>query len=230
MLQHWCLAEVDIFQDLSPSEMDAIAARAPMQTVVAGTVFYSPEQRTEVLFILKQGLVRLFRLSLTGKALTTAVVAPGTIFGEMAIIGQRMHDQFAEALEDCVICLMSKEDVRQLLLNDPRIAARIAETLGKRLAEMEQRLSDVVFKSVPQRVASTLLVFQQAQAPRQRWRLGGGACEVCLTHEQLAEFVGSYRETVTKALDDLRDRGLIELKRGKIVLHDIAALEALAAG
>src|SRR5919201_1573371 len=196
MLQHWCLAEVDIFQDLSPSEMDALAARAPLQTVAAGTVFYSPHSQTEVLFILKQGLVRLFRLSPGGKALTTAVVTPGTIFGEMAIIGQRMHDQFAEALEDCVICLMSKEDVRQLLLNDPRIAARIAETLGNRLAEMEQRLSDVVFKSMPQRVASTLLVFQQAQAPRQRWRLDGG---------------------------------VIELKRGKIVLHDIAALEALAA-
>src|SRR5262249_6573132 len=97
------------------------------------------------------------------------------------------------------------------------------------LAEMEQRLSDVVFKSVPQRVACTLLVFQQAQAPHQRWRLGRGACEVCLTHEQLAEFVGSYRETVTKALDELRDRGVIELRRGKIVRRALTALEALAA-
>jgi CRP-like cAMP-binding protein len=228
MMQHWCLAEVDIFQDLSPSEMDALAARAPMQTVVAGTVFYSPEQLTEVLFILKQGLVRLFRLSLTGKALTTAVVAPGTIFGEMAIIGQRMHDQFAEALEDCVICLMSKEDVRQLLLNDPRIAARIAETLGNRLAEMEQRLSDVVFKAVPQRIASTLLTLGRAEETRARWPFSRRAGDVRLTHEQLAELVGTSRETTTKVLDELRDQGWIELQRGKIVLLDLKALEAFA--
>lgn len=226
----WCLTEVDIFQDLSESELAGIAARAPMQTVAAGTVFYSPEQRTEVLFILKQGRVRIFRLSPEGKALTTAILHPGTIFGEMAIIGQRMHDHYAEALDPCVICLMSKEDVRQMLLSDPRIAARIAETLGNRLIEMEQRLSDVIFKSVPQRIASTLLAFDRTEQTRQRWRLGRSRHEVRLTHEQLAEFVGTYRETVTKVLNELREQGLIALQRGKIVLLDIPALAARAEG
>jgi CRP-like cAMP-binding protein len=193
----WCLAEVDIFRDLSPSEMDAITARAPTQAVDAGTVFYSPDQRTEVLFILKQGRVRVFRLSVAGKALTTAIVTPGTIFGEMAIIGQRMHDNYAEALEACVICLMSREDVRQMLLSDPRIAARIAETLSNRLVEMEQRLSDVVFKAVPQRIASTLLALGRADQGRRRWPFGSTLCEVRLTHEQLAELVGTSRETTT---------------------------------
>jgi len=226
----WCLAEVDIFQDLSPSEMDAIAARAPRQTVEAGTVFYSPHSRTEVLFILKQGRVRVFRLSPAGKALTTAIITPGTIFGEMAIIGQRMHDNFAEALEDCVICLMSREDVQQMLLSDPRIAARIAETLGNRLIEMEQRLSDVVFKAVPQRIASALLTLGRAEQGRRRWPFGPVVCEVRLTHEQLAELVGSSRETTTKVLGELREMGLVDLRRGSIAIRDLVALRAFAEG
>jgi len=226
----WCLAEVDIFQDLSPSEMDAIAARAPMQTVAAGTVFYSPEQRTEVLFILKQGRVRIFRLSPAGKAFTIAIITPGTIFGEMALLGQRMHDSFAEALEACVICLMSRVDVQQMLLGDPRIAARIAETLGNRLIELEQRLSDVVFKTVPQRIASALLTLGRAEQGRQRWPFGRQACEVYLTHEQLAELVGTSRETTTKVLGELRDQGLIELRRGIIAVRDLVALIAFAEG
>lgn len=224
----WSLSEIDIFQDLSEEELKVIAERAPMQTVEPGTVFFSPEERTEVLFILKQGRVRIFRLSPDGKALTTAIVSAGTIFGEMTLVGQRMHDNFAEALDACVICLMSSHDVRRLLLSDPRIAARIAETLGRRLIEMEQRLSDFAFKSVPQRIAGTLLSINRVDQSRQRWPFGKQHPEVRVTHEQLAEFVGTYRETVTKVLNELREQGIIELRRGKIALLDLPALAALA--
>ncbi|MFP4441079.1 MAG: Crp/Fnr family transcriptional regulator [Chloroflexaceae bacterium] len=224
----WSLSEIDIFQDLSEEELKIIADRAPMQTVEAGTVFFAPDERTEVLFILKSGRVRIFRLSPEGKAFTTAIVSAGTIFGEMTLVGQHMHDNFAEALDSCVICLMSNEDVRRLLLSDPRIAARIAETLGRRLIDMEQRLSDFAFKSVPQRVAGTLLTIARSDQSRQVWPFGKQRTEVRVTHEQLAEFVGTYRETVTKILNELRDQGLIELRRGKIALLDTTALAAVA--
>lgn len=224
----WNLSEVDIFRDLTQDELDVIAKRAPMQTVDGGTVFYSPEQATEVLFILKQGRVRIFRLSPDGKAFTTAVLNAGTIFGEMALLGQQMHDQFAEAMQSCVICLMSREDVFQLLLSDQRIASRIAETLGNRLLEMERRLSDFAFKNVSQRIASTLLLLHRNEQQHQIWPFGRRS-EVRFTHEQLAEYVGTYRETVTKVLNELREQGMIELKRGKIVLLDLPALEEMAA-
>jgi CRP/FNR family cyclic AMP-dependent transcriptional regulator len=223
----WFLAEVDIFRDLAPADLEQIAARAPMQSVAAGSVFFSPERAGEVLFILKRGRARLFRLSPGGKGFTTAILGKSTIFGEMAILGQQLQDQYAEALDDCVICLMSKADVQELLLSDPRIAARIAETLGQRLLEMERRLSGTVFKTVPQRVADTLLSLERAE-PRATWPFRQPHREVCLTHEQLAEFVGTYRETVTKALSELRELGLIELRRGRVVLLDAEALAALA--
>jgi len=222
----WCLAEVDIFQDLLPTDLEQIAARAPMQTVGAGAVFFSPECASEVLFILKRGRARLFRLWSAGKAFTTAILRPGTIFGEMVMLGQQMQDQYAEALDACVICLMSKIDVQALLLSDPRIAARIAETLGRRLLEMEHRLSSTVFKSLTQRVADTLLSLEHTES-HAVWPFRQPHHEVCLTHEQLAEFIGTYRETVTKALSELRDLGLIELRRGRIVLLDPEALAAL---
>lgn len=223
----WFLAEVDILQDLAPAELEQIAARAPMQSVAAGAIFFSPERASEVLFILKRGRVRLFRLSPGGKVFTTTILGKGTIFGEMAILGQQMQDQYAEALDESVICLMSKTDVQALLLSDPRIAARIAETLGQRLLEMERRLSGTVFKTIPQRVADTLLSLERTE-PRAVWPFRQPRSEVCLTHEQLAEFVGTYRETVSKALSELRELGLIELRRGRIVLLDPAALAALA--
>jgi CRP-like cAMP-binding protein len=147
----------------------------------------------------------------------------------MAIMGQHMQDQYAEALEACTICLMSKEDVLNLLFTDARIAARIAEILSQRLLDMELRLSGLALKSLPQRVAETLLRFEQAtRRPTRLFR--PTRHEVAVTHEQLAEFVGTYRETMTKTLHELREQGLIELRRGKIVLLDLEGLKSLAAG
>jgi CRP/FNR family cyclic AMP-dependent transcriptional regulator len=222
--RNWCMSEVDIFADLDEREMDAMAAAAPIKTYPAGALVYTPHQPLETLFILKKGRIRIFRVSPDGRALTTAIINPGTIFGEMVIVGQQMHDSFAEALDDIVVCVMSKNDVQRLLLGDPRIAARISETLGRRLAQLEQRLSDAIFKSVPERVAGTLSVIA---APRHGRPLSRTP-QVQLTHEQLAALAGTSRETTTKVLGEFADQGLISLGRGRITILDADSLHALA--
>ncbi len=221
------LRDTDIFRDLEHAEVEALGKRAPMQRVPAGTVFFSPEQAAEVLFILKEGQVRLYHLSPDGKALTIAVLEPGTIFGEMAMLGQRLHQSYAEAMRPCLLCLMSREDVKSMLLSDPRVATRIAEILGQRLISAEQRLSDFAFKNLPERLASLLL--QMGRPPKARlFRAASGPPEVRFTHEALAEMVGTYRETATKILNEFRAQGLIELKRGCVMLIDEPGLRALS--
>ncbi|MGW0916796.1 Crp/Fnr family transcriptional regulator [Streptomyces sp. NPDC002784] len=216
----WCISEVDIFRDLSEREMEAIAAAAPMKTYNAGEILYSPSQPSEVLFILKKGRIRVFRVSADGRALTTAIITPGTIFGEMVLLGQRMYDNFAEALDDAVVCVMSRADVHRFLLSDARISARITAILGGRLADLEQRLSDSVFKTVAQRVATTLITLTTAQPPSTPLRPGGRHPQIALTHEQLAALAGTSRETCTKVLRDYADHGLIRLARGRITVLD----------
>ncbi|MFD2024620.1 Crp/Fnr family transcriptional regulator [Promicromonospora aerolata] len=215
----WCMAEVDIFCDLNAAEMDALGAAAPRRTFAPGALVYTPHQPVETLFILKQGRIRIFRTSPDGRALTTAIISPGTIFGEMVIVGQQMHDNYAEALDEVVVCVMSKSDVKRLLLGDPRIAVRISETLGRRLGMIEQRLSDTVFKSVPERIASTLATLATGAAPG----LGRGV-QVRLTHEQLAALAATSRETTTKVLGELSDEGLVSLGRGRINVLDLIRL------
>jgi CRP/FNR family cyclic AMP-dependent transcriptional regulator len=226
-IKTWCLTEVDIFCDLSATEMDAIAAAAPMRTYAAGELIYSPHNPVETLFILKRGRVRIFRVSKDGRTLTTAIIIPGTIFGEMVLLGQHMYDSFAEALDETVVCVMSRADVQRFLLSDPRIAGRIAETLGKRLIEMERRLSESVFKSVPQRVASTVATLASQQ---RTFGFRSRDPVVTLTHEQIAALAGTSRETTTKVLGDLADRGVIRLGRGRITVLDRDGIDAEAGG
>lgn len=220
----WCMSEVDIFCDLSDTEMDAMAQAAPMRTYTTGALVYTPHQPLETLFILKKGRIRIFRVSPDGRALTTAIIDPGTIFGEMVIVGQQMHDNFAEALDDVVVCVMTKTDVRRLLLGDPRISARISETLGRRIGELEQKFSDAVFKSVPERIAGALVTLSSATSGRP---LGRGV-QVRLTHEQLAALAATSRETTTKILGELADQGLITLGRGRITILSRERLGALS--
>lgn len=219
----WCMSEVDIFCDLNETEMGALSQAAPMRMFDAGALIFTPHQPVETLFILKKGRVRIFRVSVDGRALTTAILEPGTIFGEMIIVGQAMHDSFAEALDAVTTCAMSKADVRHLLLGDPRIAARIAETLGRRMGELEQKLSDTVFKTVPERIASTLLTLSADAGQR------GRDAQVRLTHEQLAALAATSRETTTKILGEYAEQGVIKLGRGRITIVNPQAL-AVAAG
>ena len=222
----WCMAEVDIFADLADHEMATIAAAAPMRQFAQGELLHAPPQPMETLFILKQGRVRIFRVSPDGRALTTAILTPGTIFGEMLLLGQQMHDNFAEALDDVTVCVMSKSDVQRFLLSDARIAARISEILGHRVAQLERRLSDTVFKSVPQRVAGTLCLL----ADEERRRLPGRGIAIQLTHEQIAALVGTSRETTTKILNEYAAQSLVRLGRGRITILDLPGLRKESSG
>ena len=213
----WRLSEVDIFRDLGVAEVEGIAQSAQMKEVSAGSLLISPNQANEVLFILKKGRVRLYRLAPDGRSLTTAIIEPGQIFGEMLAMGQHLDDTYAEALDASVVCIMSRSDVNGLLLADSRVAARIAEVLGARVLDLERRLGDTVLMSVPARIASALATLA---------RVDGG--EVRLTHEQLADLVGTTRETTTKVLGDLRQRELVRLRRGRIQVIDVQALIQLS--
>lgn len=111
----WILREFDLFQDLADEEMTLINRAAPMSTLSGGQTLYSPTRPKEVLFILKQGRVRLYQVGSDGRTFTTAILEPGQVFGEMAALGQRLDHTYAETLEPCVVCLMSRADVERLL-------------------------------------------------------------------------------------------------------------------
>ncbi len=211
------LSAMKIFQDLSQEELQAIERATTMINCPAGRVFYVPGETGEVLFLLKKGRVQLYCLSPDGRKLTVKILEPMMFFGEMAILGQGMYNTFAEALDDCLICVMSRQDVIRLLLGKPPVAARICEELARRAMEAEQRLEELAFKNVEARLAGLLV------------RLAGESDElVGYSHQELAELLGVYRETVTHALGQLKGRGWIDIERKHIRLLDRARLKQLS--
>jgi CRP/FNR family cyclic AMP-dependent transcriptional regulator len=187
--------------------------------VLRGRVFYQPEDVGEVLFLIKQGRVQLYRISPEGKKLVIATLGPGTLFGEMALLGQQMHNAFAEALEDCLILVMSRTDLERLILNKPLVGLRMLEITGRRLNDAEARLEDMAFKGIPARLASLLL---RLAVERDSDDIIG------LTHQDLAETIGTYRETATQVLNDMKAQGLIEIGRKRIKICNPEKLAEVA--
>jgi CRP/FNR family transcriptional regulator, cyclic AMP receptor protein len=213
------LQMVDVFQDLTETEMEEVDRATTITTCRRGKILYMPEDTSEVLFLLKEGRVQLYRISPDGKKLVIGTVGPGTIFGEMALIGQGMHNSFAEASEDCVLWVMSRGDVERLLVTRPKVALRIFENLGSRLREAEARLEEIAFKSIPARLASLLLQLADE---------AGGDTVAGLTHQDLGEQIGTYRETTTQTLNTFKADGLIDIGRKQIVIRDRAGLQRVA--
>jgi CRP-like cAMP-binding protein len=213
------LSDIELFQDLSPKEIEELERLITISSVKRGKVFYRPEETGEVLFILKSGRVQLYRISPEGKKLVIASLGAGTLFGEMPLLGQQLHNTFAEAAEDCVIFVMSRKDLERLFLNKPQVALRVLDITGRRLRDVEDRLQTMAFKGIPARLASLLLLLAEEHDSLE---------VVGLTHQDLAETVGTYRETATQVLNDLKAQGLIEIGRKRITILDQEGLLAVA--
>jgi CRP-like cAMP-binding protein len=214
------LAEVTAFQTLSPREFAELDRMTTMTTVRKGRIFYQPDVPTEVLFILKEGRIQLYRLNPQGKKLILAILEPHSMFGEMAMLGAKMNNTFAEAVEDCLICVMSHNDLQRLILAHPQIALHILENNGRRLRDAETRLEDMAFKGVTARIANLLLRLAEDQ--------GTGADVIeGYTHVELADSVGTYRETATQILNDFKAAGVIDIGRKRIAIIDRDGLALL---
>jgi CRP-like cAMP-binding protein len=190
-----------------------------MTTCRRGKILYMPEDSSEVLFFLQEGRIQLYRISPDGKKLVIATLGPGTIFGEMAFIGQGMHNSFAEAIEACVLYVMSRNDVERMLSTKPKVALRIFEVLGRRLRRAEERLEEIARKGIPARLASLLLQIAG--------ETGSDTIEG-YTHQDLGEQIGTYRETTTQTLNNFKADGLIDIGRKRITILDREGLALIA--
>lgn len=211
------LRAIDIFRDLSAEDLAWLEQATRMLAVRKGRVIYEQQDPTEGLYLLKQGRVRLFRISASGKRLDLLTIYPGTFFGELPLLGEHMRNASAEALDDCVLCLITQRDIERLVLRQPRVALRMLEIVGRRLAESEARLEELAYRSVSARLASLLL------------RLGREDSQTIegISHQELGDMVGAYRETITKVLDEFRTAGYVDLGRRRIRILSPEGLAAL---
>ncbi|WP_326102042.1 Crp/Fnr family transcriptional regulator [Paenibacillus apiarius] len=165
------------------------------------------------MYLIKSGTVRLYKLSEEGKELTVDILGSGHIFGAIESFTTGAENQYAVALEDCVICTIDKAQFEKLIRERPELALKFIEILSARLKEVEEMLELMAYGSARKRLLYLLYKFSLKFGALQSAVEGQDPhwvrLEVKLTHKELASITGSIRETVTELLSDFAGEGIV---------------------
>jgi CRP-like cAMP-binding protein len=199
-------------------EMEAsIIASLSKKRYRQGDSIYPANRNEPMLYLVKSGSVNIFRPSLLGQEFAIKRIGAGTLFGEMALLGQSMLGAHAKAAETSEIAFIKESDFERIASVAPAAALNLVRKLGPKLVEAEKSHEQAAFQPVTARVAAKLL------------KLSTKANQVVgLTHQDMADMLGVYRETVTNAIAELKQDGLIEVGRKRITLLDLTGLHKLA--
>ena len=182
------------------------------KTFWRGMTIYTYEDAATHLYFVLKGRVKILRASLEGQQKIISIRYPGEVFGELALAGQaveaRRSDE-AMALDTTRVALLRTSDFWHAIKNDPLALQSAIQHLAARLSEAQQQIGALVFENNQRRLAQALI--ELSAAARRT-----GEDSVRLTHEELAELIGSTREVVTGMMLEFRQRGLIDYKRGEV--------------
>lgn len=219
------LREVDLFTGLTSAELKEISRTLPMQTCHAGGLVTSPDDDDERLYVVKRGRVRLYRLTPDGKQLTLEILDKGRIVGRMSWLGQQLTDAYAEAVEDALICSFTPRELQRLIDRFPSVGVNIIRYLSDRLAASEREREVMAFRSVEQRLAVRLVeLVERFGQPAD----GGTAIDARLTQQELADMIGTSRETLATTIASLRERGILEMRNQRVMILATDRLQDLA--
>lgn len=210
------LARAGIFQGVSPDAVAALVRQLEPVTFSRGEVVFVEGEPGDTLYIITAGKVKIGRKSADGRDSLITLMGPSDMFGELAIFDPGPRTSTVTALTELKAVRMSRSVLRGWIADRPEIAEQLLRVLARRLRRTNDNLSDLIFTDVPGRVAKQLLYLAQRFGSRE-----GTALRVDheLTQEEIAQLVGSSRETVNKALSDFAQRGWIRVQ-GRSILID----------
>jgi CRP-like cAMP-binding protein len=222
------LSEVALFAGLSEADMQAIGHATTMTHCVRGQQILSPDDPPDRIHIVKKGRVRVYRMTPDGKQLTLDIFEKGTILGDMELLGQdRIPEAYAEAIDEGVICTITPDELRRLIERYPTIGVNLIRHLSRRLQAAERELEAMAYQRVDQRLARRLIDLGQRFGVKTE---RGTLIEARLTQQELAEMIGTTRETLAHTLGDFRRRGLLDTERHRVLIRDAERLAQIAEG
>lgn len=203
------LSRIQLFHELDLKQISNLAEVTLANIVKRKTLIVSPHLPQKRLFLVKSGMVRLYRISKTGKELTVDLLGEGNIFGEIELFTTWSDGLYAETVEDSIICSIDKVQFEEVVKAHPVLGLKMIEIISLRLKEVEEMLELMAYGSVRKRLLYLLYKLSQKFGRKGDTDEGWVQLEVKLTHQELASTAGSIRETVTEQLKNFESEGLI---------------------
>lgn len=214
-----CIEKVPIFSSLTREEIAEIAMITDQREYKKGEFIYMAGDRSQKLYVIHEGRVKITRVLDTGKEQVIRLLEPGDFFGELSLFVSAPLDNNAEVLENTTVCLIEGSRLKDMISRKPAIAVKIIEELSKRLQSSESMIETLSLQDVEQRLARALLRFSE----------GKNAINLPFSKKDLAAHIGISQETLSRKLSLFEDMGLIRQSgQRKIIIEDKAELERLS--
>lgn len=214
MAKHRCVTLVPLFNQLPDDEQAAIDELVRHQVYQKGEIVFQPGD--EELDIVARGSLRVYQLSPSGKEQLLRIVRPGGYEGESRLFGVKNETLFAEALQETEVCRLSKRAFNQVLMKDPQIALRLFELSSQKWAQTERQVQLVSLERVEQRIAAYLLDLVEKN--------GTDVVTLPMPMKDIAKYLGTTPETLSRKFRQLEEDGLIERSGRKVTVMDSDAL------
>lgn len=211
------LSRVPLFSDVPPDDLARLAQATRERSYPKNTVILFEDDPGDALYVVARGQVKVVLIGEDGREVILSVLGEGDFFGEMALIDDEPRSAHVIAMEPADLLVLRREDFHAVLRLSPGIALGLLRELCRRLRRADEKIGGLVLLDVNGRVARLLLELAAES--------GGGRIARRLTHHTIAQMIGSSRETVSRTMRELQERGLIEVSRTDIVVKDRAALE-----
>ncbi len=212
-----------IWEPADFSSLFSSATKYPTQFIKKGTILFNTGDPLGRLYYLKEGYIKIYRLSEEGKETTSYLLGPGNVLGIRTLLTKEDRTKHtAETLTEVKVITISRQECFQILTDHPEFLVDLLQVFRDRLAYTEQKFESFIYASTTARVA----IFLADCAIRfGTEKQGNIVIDLELTHQRIAEFVGAFRETVTNALHRLEDEKIIQIKRGQVTILDIQKLQ-----
>lgn len=213
--KHWYLTHIKVFSDLPDDDKQELRDMSQMVSYRKHQVLCFPGQPGDTVFLLKEGRVKISRVNENKQEATICLLEPGEIFGEVEVMDRTPHESLVQALEPVLVCEIARENFLRFLDRCPTVGIQILKTVGGRLKNIESKYGDLVFHSAPARLAKLLVQLGDSMGDREQDSI---RLNVRLTHQNLANLIGTSRETVSALLSQFQRQGLLIQDRRQICL------------
>lgn len=216
------LKDIPLFANLGPEDLAALERVVSTHRFSAKTVIFSAHEAGHTLFIIKEGRVKVSAMSQDGREVILALLKAGDFFGEMSLLDGQPRSATVMAIADTELLLLQRDAFLSLLERKPPFASQMLATMASRLRKTDRRVESLALMSVYGRIAGVLMQLAEDDGIHV-------ADDVIIPHRPLhldiAKMTGTTRETVTRVLSDLRERGYLRLDGRRIIIIGYRGLE-----
>ena len=218
------LAKAPLLSDLSPNELQLLAARTVRKLFASGELLFSEGEPCNGLHIIARGKVRIFKTSVNGREQVLAVNGPGESIAELPVFDGGPYPASAMAAEDAEIAFISRRDFHGYCLEHPEVALKVLAQVGARLRRLVGIIEELSFTTIRQRLIAALVKLAQTEGKKTD---RGVEFLLPATHQELASQLGTVRELISRNLMRLQAEGLLDVDARHIVVKDMKGLTAL---